>query len=555
MTSILTNISAMSALQTLRHVSASLGETQGRVSSGLRVATASDNAAYWSISTTMRSDNMAMSAVADALGLGAAKVDTAYAGMESVVDVLKQFKARLVAATEEGVDKAKIQTELDQLNQQIDAIASASSFNGVNWLSTDVADLGGAVASVTSSFVRAEDGDVSVKKTNVALASVTLFNTSGGGLLQKGKPTDYGGMIPSPPQGSTSGSQFFTMPSSGTAWPAGGEITFDLLLDGVNPDAGTPYPVTIDQATVIAALGTDTITDGADMVKVLEQAFGSLVPVSVSGWGTSPSYPFGYFRITSDDTVNGLYSSVKVANLVSTLSGAEDFGLASPSSSNNRYATAYLSFTEGFVLDDNHEFTFDVTVNNGSVQRYTVTEADIDAVLGDSNGVVSSAEEYAAVLAHVMAPSGLQISTGSYYDDTKYISFRPDPLVYPQQGSNSRIVFSNVDGNEALFDLADVDITDPAIDIDTYLMGVEKMLKKTISAASRLGALQGRIDMQTEFVSRLSANIDKGVGRLVDADMNEESTRLKALQTQEQLAIQSLSIANTGADVIMQLFR
>ena len=533
MTSILTNISAMSALQTLRHVSASLGETQGRVSSGLRVATASDNAAYWSISTTMRSDNMAMSAVADALGLGAAKVDTAYAGMESVVDVLKQFKARLVAATEEGVDKAKIQTELDQLNQQIDAIASASSFNGVNWLSTDVADLGGAVASVTSSFVRAEDGDVSVKKTNVALASVTLFNTSGGGLLQKGKPTDYGGMIPYPPQGSTSGSQFFTMPSSGTAWPAGGEITFDLLLDGVNPDAGTPYPVTIDQATVI----------------------GSLVPVSVSGWGTSPSYPFGYFRITSDDTVNGLYSSVKVANLVSTLSGAEDFGLASPSSSNNRYATAYLSFTEGFVLDDNHEFTFDVTVNNGSVQRYTVTEADIDAVLGDSNGVVSSAEEYAAVLAHVMAPSGLQISTGSYYDDTKYISFRPDPLVCPQQGSNSRIVFSNVDGNEALFDLADVDITDPAIDIDTYLMGVEKMLKKTISAASRLGALQGRIDMQTEFVSRLSANIDKGVGRLVDADMNEESTRLKALQTQEQLAIQSLSIANTGADVIMQLFR
>uniref|UniRef100_UPI0038B4E29C flagellin n=1 Tax=Pseudorhizobium marinum TaxID=1496690 RepID=UPI0038B4E29C len=81
------------------------------------------------------------------------------------------------------------------------------------------------------------------------------------------------------------------------------------------------------------------------------------------------------------------------------------------------------------------------------------------------------------------------------------------------------------------------------------------MLKKTISAASRLGALQGRIDMQTEFVSKLSANIDKGVGRLVDADMNEESTRLKALQTQEQLAIQSLSIANTGADVIMQLFR
>ena len=49
--------------------------------------------------------------------------------------------------------------------------------------------------------------------------------------------------------------------------------------------------------------------------------------------------------------------------------------------------------------------------------------------------------------------------------------------------------------------------------------------------------------------------IDKGIGRLVDAEMNEESTRLKALQTQQQLGIQSLSIANTNAENILTLFR
>ena len=54
---------------------------------------------------------MAISAVQDALGLGVAKVDTAYAGTEAVVDVLEEFKARLIAATEEGVDKAKIHAE------------------------------------------------------------------------------------------------------------------------------------------------------------------------------------------------------------------------------------------------------------------------------------------------------------------------------------------------------------------------------------------------------------------------------------------------------------
>ena len=61
--------------------------------------------------------------------------------------------------------------------------------------------------------------------------------------------------------------------------------------------------------------------------------------------------------------------------------------------------------------------------------------------------------------------------------------------------------------------------------------------------------------MQSMFVKNLVDVIDKGVGRLVDADMNAESTRLKALQTQQQLGIQSLSIANTNAANIMQLFR
>ena len=102
MTSILTNTAALSALQTLRAISSNLGKTQEAVSSGLRVATAADNAAYWSISTGMRSDSSAMRAVQDAIGLGIAKVDTAYSAMESTIDVLSEFHAKLVAAKEKA---------------------------------------------------------------------------------------------------------------------------------------------------------------------------------------------------------------------------------------------------------------------------------------------------------------------------------------------------------------------------------------------------------------------------------------------------------------------
>ena len=117
MTSILTNSAAMAALSTLRSINSGMEMTQGRVSSGLRVETAADNAAYWSIATTMKSDNKALSTVQDALGLGAAKTDTAYTGLNAAIDVVSEIKAKLVASREPGVDKLKINKELTELKE------------------------------------------------------------------------------------------------------------------------------------------------------------------------------------------------------------------------------------------------------------------------------------------------------------------------------------------------------------------------------------------------------------------------------------------------------
>ena len=84
---------------------------------------------------------------------------------------------------------------------------------------------------------------------------------------------------------------------------------------------------------------------------------------------------------------------------------------------------------------------------------------------------------------------------------------------------------------------------------------IETVQQRAIEGAAILGALRSRIDMQSEFASKMLGNIDRGIGRLVDADMNEASTRLKAIQTQQQLARQALSIANSEAQGLMSLFR
>ena len=98
MSSIKTNAAAMTALQSLAQTNKMLTQTQGHISTGLRVAEASDNAAYWSIATTMKSDKASLSTVQDALGLGASMVDVSYTAMSSAIDVVNQIKSKLVAA-------------------------------------------------------------------------------------------------------------------------------------------------------------------------------------------------------------------------------------------------------------------------------------------------------------------------------------------------------------------------------------------------------------------------------------------------------------------------
>jgi flagellin len=91
--------------------------------------------------------------------------------------------------------------------------------------------------------------------------------------------------------------------------------------------------------------------------------------------------------------------------------------------------------------------------------------------------------------------------------------------------------------------------------MDYLILFTDAQLEKMTSAAAKLGSISMRINMQEDFASKLSDSIDSGVGRLVDAEMNEESTKLKALQTQQQLAVQALSIANSDGQNILSLFR
>ena len=185
MSSLLTNSSAMTALQTLRSISQDLATTQNRISTGQRVATASDNAAYWSIATSMRADNAALSAVSDSLGLSAATVDTQYTALTTVLGSngnsgLNKLESLLVEAKTAGIDRTKIQSEVTQIQQDMKNTANSATFNGVNWLSTNATTP--ATVSLVSSFSRV-GGTPTINSIQVTVANYSLYTNTQGGIL------------------------------------------------------------------------------------------------------------------------------------------------------------------------------------------------------------------------------------------------------------------------------------------------------------------------------------------------------------------------------------
>ena len=318
---LVTNVSAIAALDVLRTVEKTLSTTQDRISSGLRVQTAQDNAAYWSISTTMRSDSEALSTVQDALGLAQAKSDTAYSAVDAALNITQEIRNKLLASREPGADKTKIDKELTELKNQLKSVAQSASFSGENWLYNDsTAAIG--TKEMVGSFIRSSTGSVSI-----------------------------------------------------------GTIKFDA------------------SKTVL---------------------------------------------IDTKDEKRGL-------------------------------------------------LTKDIAVTTTSDTSTATTTTNYWLIDGGSTGATGTE---------------IKLTVGM--------------------------------ANE---------------DIDKMVKAVEEMNKQLTDVASTLGALQTGIALQKEFAADLQDTMETGIGRLVDADMNSESTMLKALQTQQQLAIQALSIANGQSDSILQLFR
>ncbi|MCB1399682.1 MAG: flagellin, partial [Rhodobacteraceae bacterium] len=174
---------------------------------------------------------------------------------------------------------------------------------------------------------------------------------------------------------------------------------------------------------------------------------------------------------------------------------------------------------------------------------YTVTQDDVNTGNASENvafGLKNSID--------AMNISGLELA----YDD----STTDGTLTFTNNGTQDLSVsaqYKNADAGDLSL-LATIDVTDAGT-LGAQLTNIETMIQTATQAAADFGSVESRIEAQADFISSLSDSMKAGIGALVDADMEEASARLQALQTQQQLGIQALSIANQQPQSILSLFR
>ncbi len=131
-------------------------------------------------------------------------------------------------------------------------------------------------------------------------------------------------------------------------------------------------------------------------------------------------------------------------------------------------------------------------------------------------------------------------------------------------GATTTSVLSTVDGSiitvsaqsmdTSTLGIASVDLTTSA-GASTALTSIDSAITNVSDKLASLGSTANRIEVQTEFTTSLIDILTAGLGNLVDADMAEEAASLTALQVQQQLGVQSLSIANASPGIILSLFQ
>lgn len=335
--------------------------------------------------------------------------------------------------------------------------------------------------------------------------------------------------------------------------------------------------LSLGQSTVaVARQASETVTD------LLTQMKGKIVAAQEDNVDRG--------KINSDvtalkDQVNSVISAAQFngLNLVDGSTASTDV-LASLNrdsagnvASSSITVTAQDMSTGGYVAEDIFAGTTGAS-NDGDAVAFTLDAAGSDTlIIGENSGTFDagdkvsltigdqtvsytvSANDAAATTTSDVVALGLKTqidNLGIAGLTVDYDSGSPGELEFTNGGTVDLTVsgqFKNV-GSGGLGAMDGIDVS-TGLGASSALATIETLIGTAIDAGASFGSVEGRINTQANFTNSLADSLKSGVGAMVDANMEEASARLQALQVQQQLGVQALSIANQAPQSLLSLFR
>ncbi len=178
--SINVNASALDALRNLNQTNADLESTQTKINTGLKISSAKDNAAVFSIAQKLRGDLRGLNAVQQSLDRGISTVDVALAAATAISDLLLEMKEKAVAAADQGLDTTSrdaLSQDFAALRNQITTIVQNAEFNGTN-LIDDGTD---AIVAITNAdatqTLTVDHQDLTLGSANITITAGQTIST------------------------------------------------------------------------------------------------------------------------------------------------------------------------------------------------------------------------------------------------------------------------------------------------------------------------------------------------------------------------------------------
>ncbi|MFC1460383.1 flagellin [Microvirga arabica] len=478
MSSINTNLSAITALQSLKATQTSMNKNQNQISTGLRVSEASHNASYWSISTKMKSDNGALGAVKDSIKQSKAMIDTYTSALDKSMKYLDTMKAKLTAGSNPGADLAAIQVELKSSIEGLKSAAGSATFNGQNWLE-------GSPSTVK--LVTSYDGESQkVNSLEIDTTKVNLFDD--------------------------------------VADPKAGLLKNVANIDiATAPKAQGYTDLAIDAAKVNATAGSE------DKIYIkLSDAPNTTLTFTVTGTGSLQDLADD---INADAGADNVDSKIEASVVDGKLRITSKTAGVDVSASFSDTAAGAAGTAAGTMKLDTTALT---GLSQGDKIKFTANAVPLSFTVG-------SEKNAAELAASINADTNLKTQVTATSDDDGNL------ILTSKTGTVSAMTFENTTKG--------VDTTYGQIAVKDALKAVDKAINDLRAGSAMLGANKALLETQEEFIGVLSDSLTAGVSAFIDADMNEVSTRNQALQTQQQLGVQALSMANQNSQMILKLFQ